>query len=268
MISNNFITWAANTEPNYPILYVTRWIPFNAWYFSLTGIQKDSDSIRYLKENPSNELYDRITFLVKGSSTIFECHQFRHELCELERLLKNRDFPSIQTPIYFGVVEMAKNSESERRIAYNGYAYKAKRHVDKSDPSHPNKSVVITVEKLGVTPPAIETITLAKHSWEELENILSSSKKYKREQKKKIREVFKQVEPNITIDTKNLANGSIRIGSSRFCDDMNAISAMIVDVLYELRCKAAHGEIEYNSRIVDIYEHAFNMLNIITKTIF
>ena len=267
MLANNIRTWADNTTPNYPILYVTRWIPFNAWYVSLTGEHKDADSIRCLKENPSNALYDRIKYLITGPTKTFECLQFRHELYELEQKLKNKDFPSTDEPIYFGVVEMGKNPDSEKRKPFNGYAYKAKRFKENEDPHHPNKSVVITIEKLGAVPPDIETINLNKHNWEELESKLSSLTQFKREQKKVIRKVFKQVEPNITIDTKDLSNGTIRIGNSRFCNNLDAISAMIIDVLYELRCKAAHGEIEYTSRIIPIYEHAFNMLNLITKTI-
>lgn len=268
MLSNNIRTWADSTTPDYPILYVTRWIPFNAWYVSLTGVAKDADSIRYLKEHPSNDLYNRIRFLITGPTKEFECLQFRHEMFELEKCLKNRDFPSLLTPVYFGIVEMGKNPDSEKRIVYNGYAYKAKRYKENEDPHHPNKSVVITIEKLGTTPPSIDTINLNKHNRDDLELKLTGSTRYKREQKQKIWEVFKMVEPNITVNTKDTSNGIIRIGNSRFCNNMDAISAMIVDVLYELRCKAAHGEIEYNSRIIPIYEHAFNMLNLITKTIY
>lgn len=268
MLSNNIRTWADSTMPNFPILYVTRWIPFNAWYVSLTGVHKDADSIRFLKENPSNALYDRIKYLITGPTKMFECIQFRHELFELEQKLKNKDFPSTVDPICFGVVEMGNNPDYESRKAYDGYAYKAKRYKENEDPHHPNKSIVITIEKLGTVPPDIDTINLSKHNWGELENKLALLRKYKREQKKIIREVFKKVEPIITINTKHLSNGTIRIGNSRFCNNLDAISAMIVDVLYELRCKAAHGEIEYTSRIIPIYEHAFNILNLITKTIY
>ena len=48
-------------------------------------------------------------------------------------------------------------------------------------------------------------------------------------------------------------------------NDEDAICAQIIDVLYGLRCKAAHGEIEYSQAIMPIYEHAFTMLNLITK---
>ena len=173
MLSNNIKTWADNTVPDYPVLYITRWIPFNAWYVSLTGVAKDADSIRYLKEHPGNALYNRIQFLITGPTKDFECLQFRHEMCELEQCLKNKDFPSLHAPIYFGVVEMGKNPDSEKRVAFNGYAYKAKRYKENEDPRHPNKSVVITVEKLGTTPPSIDTISLSKHNWEDLEHTIS-----------------------------------------------------------------------------------------------
>lgn len=267
MLSNNIQGWADNTLPNYPILYVTRWIPFNAWYVSLTGSQKDADSIRFLKENPNNALYDRIRHLITGDKNDFDCLQFRHELLELELLLKNKDIPSTSNPIFFGVVVMGKNPDQEKRIVSNGYAYKAKRYTDDCDPAHPNKSVVITIEKLGMSPRFIETINLTKHDWEELEQKLAT-KKMKRELNKQVKKVFKLVEPNITIDTKDTSVGVTRIGNSRFCNNMDAISAMIIDILYELRCKAAHGEIDFTRRIIPIYEHAFYMLNLITKTIY
>ena len=39
----------------------------------------------------------------------------------------------------------------------------------------------------------------------------------------------------------------------------------IIDVLYELRCKAVHGEIELDKTSEEIYEHAFFMLECILR---
>lgn len=48
MVNNNIQTWDNYTTPNYSLLFITRWIPFNAWYVSVTGKTTDRDCILYV----------------------------------------------------------------------------------------------------------------------------------------------------------------------------------------------------------------------------
>lgn len=263
MLSNNINSWAHSTVPNYPILFVTRWIPFNAWYVSISGTTNDRDSIQMLKTKPNNLLYDRIKHLVKSNKDDFDCQSFQHELNELEKLLQNKDWPSTADPLCFGIVEMGENSKSEDYHAQAGYSYRVTRYGKDNAMNKPNKSIDVVVDKL--TPPTSTiTITLPKHDNTELESKMKE-KGLTVAQKAIIRRLFKNIEPIKLVDVKSTKNGKIKIGKSSFCNDEDAICAQIVDVLYGLRCKAVHGEIEYSQIIMPIYEHAFIMLNLITK---
>lgn len=263
MLSNNINSWAHSTVPNYPILFVTRWIPFNAWYVSISGTTNDRDSIQMLKAMPNNQLYDRIRHLVRKNKEDFDCQSFQHELNELEQLLQNRDFPSTADPLCFGIVEMGENNKREDHHAQAGFSYRVTRYGKDNPMNKPNKSIDVVIDKL--TPPtSTVTISLSKHDYTELENMMKA-KGLTAQQKNIIRRLFKNVEPIKLVDVKNTKGGRIKIGKSLFCNDEDAICAQIIDVLYGLRCKAAHGEIEYSQAIMPIYEHAFTMLNLITK---
>lgn len=126
MVNNNIQTWDNYTTPNYPLLFITRWIPFNAWYVSVTGKTTDRDCILYFKGNTNNKLYDRIKKLMDSANKEYECVAFQHELARMEGLLKNKDFPSQQQPICFGVVEMVPNDKREERKVIDHYAYNGK----------------------------------------------------------------------------------------------------------------------------------------------
>ena len=263
MVNNNIQTWDNYTTPNYPLLFITRWIPFNAWYVSVTGKTTDRDCILYFKGNTNNKLYDRIKKLMDSANKEYECVAFQHELARMEGLLKNKDFPSQQQPICFGVVEMAPNDKREERKVIDHYAYTVKRYKEGDGSGKPNKSVEVIIENLA-PPKNTETITLLKHDVQELEEKMKS-KKWKSSQKKNVLEVFKSIEPIIHLDVKDTKAGCLKIGVGKFCKDKDAICASVIDVLYELRCKAVHGEIEINRNTLTVYECAFQMLKLITQ---
>ena len=56
---NNIKSWADYTEPSYPLLLISYWIPFNAWYTSTTEQLKDRDCLMYFKSNPNNKVYQK-----------------------------------------------------------------------------------------------------------------------------------------------------------------------------------------------------------------
>lgn len=263
MLSNNINTWAHSTVPNYPILFVTRWIPFNAWYVSISGTTNDRDSIQMLKTMPNNQLYDRIRHLIHSNKEDFDCQSFQHELNELEKLLQNKNFPSTTDPLCFGIVEMGENSKHEDYKTEAGFSYRVTRYGKNNSLNKPNKSIDVVIDKL-IPPTSTITISLSKHDKNDLESKMTA-KALTAQQKKVIRILFKNVEPIKLVDVKSIKVGKIKIGKSLFCNDEDAVCAQIVDVLYGLRCKAVHGEIEYSQTIIPIYEHAFNMLNLITK---
>lgn len=84
-------------------------------------------------------------------------------------------------------------------------------------------------------------------------------------EQKVIKRLFKEIEPTVTVDVKDLKDGVIKIGKVKFTSNLDYLCSAIIDVLYELRCKAVHGEIELDKTSEEIYEHAFFMLECILR---
>lgn len=263
ILTNNIVGWNEFTKLNYPSIYILRWIPFNAWYNSLVSGTKDADALRYLKKNPNNELYTVIKSLAKTPSKSNEARTFQYHLHELRQLLDKEDFPSVDERIQFGTVEMYPNSQNEDTSRKDGFGYKIKRVVSKDDPSRlPVKSVSVTIEDLRSS----STISFNLSNYD-VDKLRLELRKRKIEKDKRIilEEMFKKVEPMITVDVTDTKKGHVKIGGSKFNKDLDALCAMTVDILYELRCKAVHGEISVKDTIEKIYEHAYFLLESILK---
>ena len=258
MFTNNIVGWNEFTKLNYPSLFILRWIPFNAWYNSLLSGTKDADALRYLKKNPNNELYSVIKSLTKTPSKTNDAQTFQYHMHELKQILDKEDFPSVDDKIQFGIVEMYPNTKNEDTRRQDGYGYKIKRVVSKDDPSRlPVKSVSVTIEDLSLS--STNSFIIANYDITKLRLELKN-RKIAMEKRKIVEELFKNVEPMITVDVTNVKNGYIKIGGSKFNNDLDALCAMIIDILYELRCKAVHGEISVKDTTEQIYEHAYFML--------
>lgn len=263
ILTNNIGTWNEFTKLNYPSIFILRWIPFNAWYNSLVSGTKDADALRYLKKTPNNELYTVIKSLTKTPAKANDSQTFQYHLHELKQLLDKEDFPTAIERIQFGTVEMYPNTRNEDTFRKDGYGYKVKRVVSKDDPSRlPVKSVIVTIEDLRSS--STNKICLTCYDVDKLRLELKNHKIAK-EKRIIIEEMFKKVEPMITVDVTDVKKGNIKIGGSKFNKDLDALCAMIVDILYELRCKAVHGEISVKDTTEKIYEHAYFLLESILK---
>ena len=108
------------------------------------------------------------------------------------------------------------------------------------------------------------SIVVNKYDFNLLCQELEKAKVAKTEQKV-IKRLFKEIEPTVTVDVKDLKDGVIKIGKVKFTSNLDYLCSAIIDVLYELRCKAVHGEIELDKTSEEIYEHAFFMLECILR---
>lgn len=257
---NNIKSWADYTEPSYPLLLISYWIPFNAWYTSATEQQKDRDCLMYFKSNPNNKVYQKIKYLLNPKNKSYEGQSFKHEFVCLDNLLKHGNFPSIENPIMFGTVEMQANTTFENQKIVEGIKYVARRYKDGNEFGKPAKSIDVITEDL-VTH-EVKTIHLNKHDIGKLNEEFKKNS-WTRDNKKVALELFKTIEPVIHKDVKDIRLGRIRIEGSNYTNDYVVLAAAIIDVLYDLRCKAVHGEIEINSTMLQVYEHAFILLKIL-----
>ena len=270
-INNCIQSWKALTEPSYPLMFINRWIPFNAWYMSTSGQLDDKSSFQFFIDNPNNALYGRIKQLIQKNMSNFDCQFFQNQFNLLESALKNKDVPAPATadPIYFGMIELRPNTtkyDDSRRL--NGYQYKVVRYRNGNTQGKAAKSVEVIVEDLRVSNSA--TVIYGHHEWDidDFSRKLSRMRQYTTPQKKLMKELFATINPVEIKDIKYLKNGKITIGKSNFCNDKDAICASIMHVLYALRCKAVHGEIDITPKTLQIYEYAYQMLTLITKELY
>lgn len=257
---NNIKSWADYTEPSYPLLLISYWIPFNAWYISTTGLQKDRDCLMYFKRCPENKVYQKIKHLLNPKNKSYEGLIFKHEFVCLDNLLKHGNFPSTEMPIMFGVVEMQANTIFESQKIVAGIKYVARRYTDGNEFGKPAKSIDVIKENLASH--EANTIHLDKHDFVKLNEEFKKNS-WTRDNKKNALELFKSIEPIVHKDVKDTSSGRIRIEGNTYTNNYVVIAASIIDVLYDLRCKAVHGEVEINSTMLKIYEHAFALLKIL-----
>ena len=200
---------------------------------------------RILTLDPQNKSYDGISF--------------KHEFVSLDNLLKHGNFPDIETPIQFGVVEMQANTTFENQKIVDGIKYVARRYKDGNEFGKPAKSIDVIKENLATH--EAKTIHLNKHDICQLKDEFKKNN-WSRDNKKVALELFKSIEPVIHKNVKDISSGRIKIESCSYTNNYVVLAA-IVDVLYDLRCKAVHGEVEINGTMLKIYEHAFALLKIL-----
>lgn len=262
VLSPNISNWAECTSPNYPLMFVNRWIPFNAWYARLVGKSQDRDCLNFLRLNPNNEIFDRIKELITQDSSKFDNVQFQHEFIELDQKLESMELPSHDQILRFGDTEMTANPDFTASTTKDGKKYAVERYKEGNPLGKPKNSISVVIEDLRTH--TNSSINIEKHDVTLLE-VQMRAKRLTSSEKKIVRELFKKIEPTIHVDIKNTKDGYIRIGKKRFCSNQDAICVAIIEMLYELRCKAVHGEIAIENSILPLYECAFNMLNLITK---
>ncbi len=270
-INNCIQSWKALTEPSYPLMFINRWIPFNAWYMSVTGQKDDRSSFQFFIDNPNNALYGRIKQLIQKNTSNFDCQFFQNQFNLLEDALKNKDVPAPDAakPIHFGEIELRTNTtryDDSKRL--NGFQYKVVRYKNGNPQGKPAKSVEVVVEDLRVANSAVVIYSNAGWDFDDFSRKLSRMRQFNTNQKNLLKGMFSTINPIEIKDIKNLKAGKIRIGSSNFCNDRDAICTAIMNVLYELRCKAVHGEIAITDKSLKIYENAYQMLTLITKELY
>ena len=254
--------WNFATSLNYLLLYVQRWIPFNAWYSCVIDGKKDADAINDFKIHTDNKLYDVIKQNIKHEKKDFYGMSFCYHLSCLDKLLSAKYFPNMEEKIVFGEVRLKPNPQKDATDKKDGVSYK----VERNPTGKPNKSVQVITQDLK-TGKVKHSILIPQHDLELLKTQFTEKKVAKGEQKV-ILQLFKKVEPIITVDVKDKSDGWITIYESKFTSNLDYLCSSIVDVLYELRCKAVHGEIDVSNDVLEIYEHAYFMLECIIRKLF
>lgn len=266
----NWIKWS---EPDFYTLFVKSWIPFNTWYMDgfydeSSGRVNDRRILDYIKDNP-NKFRDKLVNLLNRSGDDVE--EFYYHLNLLDKELESHTVMNRGKRILFSNISLSSNPISSKIIEYGTYKYKCElitnpsslwkcQIMKKSDSSTVCQfSLLKWDEQAFLTNP--DYLAITSHT-----------------QKDKLLECFSMINPRpvaqLVLKVKERSGNfvppprSICISEIRkryFTKDTVLIAKCIIELLYSLRCTVFHGHIDPTDSNSGIYEHAFYIMNIVTK---
>lgn len=275
---NNWIS-RAELVTDYYTLFIKAWIPYNAWYMhnfydESSNPKRDRDAaiIGYINSS-SNRYRDKIKSLLRGTDP--QSIKFRSLIGKLHIELEANPIPDYANRITFSTINLIRNTQKTFTKSFKKFKYFVK--FDDTLPKT-SKRWFLEVQKKSNNQ-TINRIELFNWSEEELDNDQDFISIPEAEKKKYLREAFSQINPKIPIEIiisgKKMKSGifkkpdnSITIDESinlYFTNDYDLVSKAIVQLLYELRCKLFHGELDPIDSNLNVYKYAYEIQNILIK---
>lgn len=278
MITNTAIEkWIKMSDPDYYTMFIKAWIPYNAWYMHNfcdedAGRTTDRSIIEYIK-NESNLFKNKISALLQGNGD--ESIEFKHLLSRLHYGLENHPIPDFENRISFSSICLHKNTKNQETINEKTFSIKGT-----ADLTKPKKDLRVTMEIIdNKKMTTISLIRLHSCSLKELHENLDYIKidgQYKSTIEKCLNEINPEKKESIVIQAVRKGSkylqptNSICINNEKnlyFTDNIDEISRAIIQILYELRCKLFHGEIEPSETNLGVYEQAFYIQRTLIKAL-
>ncbi len=266
----NWIKWS---ETDFYSLFVKSWIPFNAWYMDsfydeTLGRKTDRDILDHIKNN-TNKFRDKLENLLKKTGD--DADEFYYHLNLLDKELESHAVYNKGKRIQFSNINLSSNNINSKILEYRTYKYKCELITS------PTRSWKCQIMKKsdGTT---ICQFSLPK--WDEVAflehpDYLAITSQT---QKDKLLECFQQINPRPVADlvknvftragSDSVPTRSICISEKRrryFTDNPALIAKCIIELMYSLRCMIFHGHLDPTGSNMGIYEHAYYIMNIVTK---
>lgn len=266
----NWINWS---EPDFYTLFVKSWIPFNAWYMDgfydePSGRVNDRKILDFIKDNP-NKFRDKLVNLLNRAGD--DAEAFYYHLNFLDKELESHTVMNRGERLQFSNVHLSSNTISSKIIEHRTYKYKCELI------TAPTQSWKCQIMKKS------DGSTICQFSlpkWDE--NAFLEHSDYKaissETQKDKLLECFRLINPRPV--AKVVLNTTVRSGitcapARSICisetrgryltNDSVLVAKCIIELLYSLRCMVFHGHLDPTNSNMGIFEHAFYIMNIITK---
>lgn len=274
---NNWID-RADIVMDYYTLFIKAWIPYNAWYMhnfydetSTPRRDRDVAIISYINST-SNRYRDKIKSLLRGPDEASKL--FRELLGNLHSELEANPIPDDENRISFSTVSLYKNNTKIYSQSIKQFVY----FVEFRD-SLPKdtKRWFLEVQKRSNNQ-TIHRVELFNWSMGELNNNLDFIDIPDREKKKQLTDAFLKINPRkpVTIVIPPVSrksrlirpNNSMTIDAKKhiyFTNDFDLVSKGVVQLLYELRCKLFHGELDPIESNSGIYRFAYEIQKILIK---
>lgn len=247
--------WLQKTDVDFYSMFIKTWIPFNAWYMKnfydeATNVTSDRNLIDYIKNN-DNPYKTKIKNLIQGNSN--ESMLFKNLIKSIHDELELNSVPNEENRIRFSGLNLFPNPTRQETINFNRRIYKFEyiQNLPKTA-----KRFKCTIFKSNPGQTTIAIIELHKCSITELEQELIYQQQENRV-REKIKEGFNLINPKKPVNIV-VANGGIHIQDKLYFENnLNLVSQVIIELLYQLRNKIFHGEINPNKNLSKLYEYAY-----------
>jgi len=274
-INTHISKWIEKSQPDFYTMFIKSWIPYNAWYMHNFYNEEekrtnDKSIIRHIGKEP-NLYKNRIISLLQGDDE--DSILFKELLWRLNCELENHPIPNYIDKISFSQICIEDNPQRTFSFTYKKYTFKGEYDKTKPKTTPRWKFEVIATKSLKT----LVSVELFKCSFSELLSNANYKTICSDEIKKGIEHCLKEIDPNKRISIVNapeIRRGKLRCPANSiiikeeklfFRDNIEDVSKAIIQVLYELRCKLFHGEVDPTNANIGIYEQAFYIQRMLIK---
>ncbi|GAB0156568.1 hypothetical protein CHRYSEOSP005_18340 [Chryseobacterium sp. Alg-005] len=256
--------WLKKTEIDYYQMFIFSWIPFNAWYMKTyydyeNKIDTDKEIIKKIKAE-ENPFRNKILNLLTGSTQ--EAIDFRYYIYKLHDLLEINTIPSQEKRVSFSSLKTYDNGKRQEILSHNNKTYKFEFLISQPRTTKRFRCEIIKIN--GTSDGLIELHTCTK---EEIEQHPDFQKQIFKIQQK-ILTGFNEINPNKSTSIIGVKKSGLKIYENLyFINNTTLISQFLIELLYQLRCKIFHGEIDPKPAYYDIYKYAYLILNPLISTL-
>lgn len=249
--------WIEKSGIDYYISFIKAWIPFNAWYMTEyydedKNITTDKSILDKIKDE-ANIFKSKIISLITASGD--EAQEFRMHLHHLQKSLEIHPL-SKGSNLSFGCICISQNKTDTFTHKYRTKTYKGV--FDSKKAKGTNRFSVEAMRKDGSTIVKIEIPNCKSDTLTSHPDFAKCTDEDKEFLKMCLREVFPK-KPISILSSK--AKKGLHIYSDLYMvNDPNIIAKAIITMLYELRCKLFHGELDPTDSNTSTYRHAYHML--------
>ena len=280
-INKTISNWIEKSEPDFYTLFIKAWIPYNSWYIhnfydedASPRRANDKEIIGYIKNN-SNVYKDKIITLLRNGDN--ESKKFKLLISSLYYQLENTPIPDVNEKISFNSICISDNANSKGPWTLNESGFSVSGKKDETLPRASARWIFEVIDNR--TTKTISRISLFKCSLAELHSnndFNSLANKYKSTVEKCLNEIDPNKKISVVIPPERKRGKyvepqhSICIDSDKnlyFTDNLEDVSKSLIQILYELRCKLFHGEIDPSETNSGVFEQAFYIQRVLIKAL-
>ena len=266
--------WVERSEEDFYKLFVSAWIPFNAWYHKeivpRCSSKRDRDNINYIAQN-ANTYKNKILAYLNGIDR--ESLRFQQELVDLHRALLLHAIPDTTEPITFKTTTIFDAPALIQKDYYQSH-YKIER-----TPHGGGYNYEVLLEDKNTHAVKYRNRFTACE-----EGVLAADPNFMRLSeaiRNKLKEEFLSVginaprniilDPIVTADGNRKPLHSIELGDydkQYFIDDRDKIAQVLIQLIYKLRNQIFHGSLDPTEANMVVYQHAYHIQRMLIKELY